>query len=62
MLDWVRTDKFLANFGTATLAHRANYIESQSETGDWRFGPGFGGTSGGSSSEIRFRAKTIAWK
>jgi hypothetical protein len=40
----------------------AIYIESQSESGSWRFGSGFGGVSGGSFSELRFRAKAIVWK
>lgn len=40
----------------------AIYIESQSETGGWKFGSGFGGVSGGSFSELRFRAKAIVWK
>ena len=40
----------------------AIYIESQSEVGGWRFGTGWGGASGGSFSEIRFRAKAIVWK
>jgi hypothetical protein len=40
----------------------AIYIESQSESGGWKFGSGFGGMSGGSFSELRFRAKAIAWK
>lgn len=40
----------------------AIYIESQSESGGWRFGSGFGGVSGGSFSELRFRAKAIVWK
>lgn len=40
----------------------AIYIESQSEAGGWRFGSGFGGASGGSFSELRFRAKAIVWK
>ncbi len=37
----------------------AIYIESQSEAGGWQFGTGFGGVSGGSFSELRFRAKAI---
>lgn len=40
----------------------AIYIESQSESGGWKFGSGFGGLSGGSFSELRFRAKAIVWK
>jgi hypothetical protein len=40
----------------------AIYIESQTETGGWRFGSGFGGWSGGSFKELRFRAKAIVWK
>ena len=40
----------------------AIYIESQSESGGWKFGSGFGGVSGGSFSELRFRAKAIVWK
>jgi hypothetical protein len=40
----------------------AIYIESQSEVGGWHFGSGWGGASGGSFSEIRFRAKAIVWK
>lgn len=40
----------------------AIYIESQSESGGWKFGTGWGGASGGSFSELRFRAKAIAWK
>ena len=40
----------------------AIYIESQSESGGWKFGSGFGGVSGGSFSELRFRAKAIKWK
>jgi hypothetical protein len=40
----------------------AIYIESQSEAGGWKFGSGFGGVSGGSFSELRFRAKAIKWK
>lgn len=41
----------------------AIYIESQSETGGWRFGTGFrGGVSGGSFSELHFRVKAIVWK
>jgi hypothetical protein len=41
----------------------AIYIESQSESGGWRFGSGWAGKlSGGSFSELRFRAKAIVWK
>lgn len=41
----------------------AIYIESQSESGGWRFGSGWAGRlSGGSFSELRFRAKAIVWK
>ncbi len=41
----------------------AVYIESQSESGGWKIGPGWGGgLSGGSFSELRFRAKAIVWK
>lgn len=40
----------------------AIYIESQSEAGGWKFGSGFGGVSGGSFSELRFRAKAVVWK
>jgi hypothetical protein len=40
----------------------AIFIESQSESGGWKFGSGFGGVSGGSFSELRFRAKAIKWK
>lgn len=40
----------------------AIYIESQSETGGWKVDSGFGGFSGGSVSELHFRAKAIAWK
>lgn len=40
----------------------ALYIESQTETGGWKFGSGYGGVSGGSFSELRFRAKAIVWK
>lgn len=40
----------------------AIYIESQTESGGWRFGTGWGGASGGSFSELRFRAKAIVWK
>ncbi len=36
----------------------AIFIESQSESGGWRFK----GASGGSFSELRFRAKAIVWK
>ena len=39
----------------------AIYIESQSESGGWKFGT-MGGLSGGSFSELRFRAKAIVWK
>jgi hypothetical protein len=44
--------------------HGANavYIESQTESGGWKFGSGWGGVSGGSFSELRFRAKAIVWK
>jgi hypothetical protein len=42
---------------------KSNYlVESQSKSGGWRFGSGFGGVSGGSFSEMRFRAKAIVWK
>lgn len=40
----------------------ALYIESMSESGGWKFGSGFGGVSGGSFSELRFRAKAIVWR
>ena len=44
----------------------AIYIESQAESGGWRFsmgGPGsFGGASGGSFKAVTFRAKAIVWK
>lgn len=40
----------------------AIYIESQSESGGWRVGSGWGGMSGGSFSELRFRAKAIVWR
>jgi hypothetical protein len=40
----------------------AIYIESQTEAGGWKFGSGWGGVSGGSFSELRFRAKAIVWK
>jgi hypothetical protein len=43
----------------------AIYIESQTESGDWRFsfgGPGsWGGRSGGSAREVTYRAKAIIW-
>jgi hypothetical protein len=39
----------------------AIYIESQSESGGWRFGTMFG-ASGGSFSELRFRAKALVWR
>jgi hypothetical protein len=39
----------------------AIYMESQSESGGWKFGT-VGGLSGGSFSEMRFRAKAIVWK
>ncbi len=41
----------------------AIYIESQTESGGWRFSTGgFGGPSGGSIHEVTFRAKAIVWK
>lgn len=40
----------------------AIYIESRTEAGGWLFGSGFGSVSGGSFSELRFRAKAIVWK
>jgi hypothetical protein len=40
----------------------AIYIESRSEAGSWQFGSGFGSVSGGSFSELRFRAKAIVWE
>lgn len=39
----------------------AIYVESQSESGGWKIGT-VGGLSGGSFSELRFRAKAIVWK
>lgn len=36
----------------------AIYVESQSESGGWRWS----GTSGGSFSDMHFRAKAIVWK
>ena len=48
--------KIAAKYGADAI-----YIESQSESGGWRFGSGFGGVSGGSFSELRFRAKAIVW-
>jgi hypothetical protein len=40
--------------------HRADaiYVESQSESGGWKWS----GTSGGSFSDLHFRAKAIVWK
>ena len=49
--------KIAAKYGANAI-----YIESQSESGGWKFGSGFGGLSGGSFSELRFRAKAIVWK
>ena len=49
--------KIAAKYGADAI-----YIESQSESGGWSFGSGFGGVSGGSFSELRFRAKAIVWK
>jgi len=41
----------------------AVYIESQTESGGWRFSVGgFGRPSGGSFREVTFRAKAIVWK
>lgn len=41
----------------------AVYIESQTETGGWRFNVGgWGRPSGGSFKEQTFRAKAIVWK
>lgn len=40
----------------------AIYVESKSESGGWRFDAGFGGASGGSFSDVQFRAKAIVWK
>jgi hypothetical protein len=40
----------------------AIFIESQSESEGWKFGSGWGGVSGESFSELRFRAKAIVWK
>ena len=34
------------------------YVESQTESGGWKWS----GTSGGSFSDLRFRAKAIVWK
>ncbi len=39
----------------------AVFIESMSESGGWKFGTGFGGTLGGSFTELRFRVKAIVW-
>jgi hypothetical protein len=39
----------------------AIYMESQSESGGWKFGT-VGGLSGGSSNELHLRAKAIVWK
>ncbi|MGH8094228.1 MAG: hypothetical protein ACREIF_12280 [Chthoniobacterales bacterium] len=36
----------------------AIFIESQTQSGGWQWS----GTSGGSTSELRLRAKAIAWK
>ena len=49
--------KIAAKYGADAI-----YIESQSESGGWKFGSGFGGLSGGSFSELRFRAKALVWK
>ncbi len=46
----------------AKYGANAIFIESQSEAGGWQFGSGFGGVSGGSFSELRFRAEAIVWK
>ena len=41
----------------------AVYIESQTESGGWRFNVGgWGRPEGGSFSEVTFRAKAIVWK
>ena len=40
----------------------AIYIESQSESGGWRFSGGFGGAKGGSFKETQYRAKAIVWE
>ena len=45
--------KIAAKYGADAI-----YIESQSETGGWRFE----GWSGGSFSELHIRAKAIVWK
>jgi hypothetical protein len=48
--------KIAAKYGADAI-----YMESQSESGGWKFGT-VGGLSGGSFSELRFRAKAIVWK
>jgi hypothetical protein len=41
----------------------AIYIESATQEGGWRVGMGtFGRMSGGSFSDVHFRAKAIVWK
>ena len=40
----------------------AIYIESATKEGGWRFGFGQWGGSGGTFSEVQYRAKAIAWK
>jgi hypothetical protein len=48
--------KIAAKYGADAI-----FMESQSESGGWKFGT-VGGLSGGSFSEMRFRAKAIVWK
>jgi hypothetical protein len=40
----------------------AIYIESVAKEGGWRFGFGRWGGSGGTFSDVQYRAKAIAWK